>query len=129
MKINKMGIHITYYQQYKLRYCCQCNTEYRIIDMSYLNENKLLEPPINYYQGCEEFCYKCWLLGEDSVEIKKVKIHKNLKVEYPNSHKYWYNKNNYEKIDLGDIHIAFKEYMRDGFHLIVLPISRIATNK
>ena len=129
MKINKMGIHITYYQQYKLRYCCQCNTEYRIIDISYLNENKLLEPPINYYQGCEEFCYKCWVLGEDSLEIEKIKIHKNLKIEYPNSHEYWYDENNYEKIDLGDIHIAFKEYMRNGFHLIVLPISRIATNK
>ena len=127
MNINKDGIHINLYQQYKQRYCISCNNKYRIIDSIY-GSSRNLYPPVNYYQGCEEYCYGCWVCVEPP-KVEKNESYSRLKIEYPNSHSDWYNINNYEEINLGNIKLAYEEYLKDGFHLIILPINRFVTGR
>lgn len=132
MNINKSGIIIDQYMKYKLRYCEECNNEYRIVESIY-QDDTYLYPPVKYFQGCEEYCLSCWLcINPENVHNTtslKNKSNSIIQLEYPDNHEHWYDIQSYEEIDLGNLELAYKEYMREGFHLAILPISRLATER
>ena len=133
MKINKDGININNYDLYLNRYCVSCENKYKIID-SFSNKSHFYKP-YDYIKGCSEYCLHCWLLLDDkpdsnlNAENDKTDIVIKLNLTYPSNHNYWYNEDNYQEIDLGNLELAYKDYIIDDFHLVILPISRLVIHR
>ncbi|QKF81673.1 hypothetical protein [Halarcobacter ebronensis] len=127
MKINKDGINVNDYDLYITRFCSSCNNPYKIIDTD-INSSHFY-PPYDYIKGCSEYCLHCWLLPDDEPSKIAVENEQDIELIFPENHQYWYDTNDYEKIDLGDLQTAYKKYIEDGFQIAILPISRLATNR
>lgn len=127
MKINKNGININEYDLYITRFCSSCNNPYKIIDTDIKSNH--FYPPYDYIKGCSEYCLHCWLLLDDEPTKTAVENEQDIELIFPENHQYWYDTDDYEKIDLGDLQTAYKKYIEDGFQIAILPISRLATSR
>lgn len=131
MKINVNGIFFDEYSLNLERTCGEksCQKTYRIIDYYESSEDKFY-PPIDYARGCSSECLECWL---DLTQFMNKPLVNNdfldLNISIPDDHSFWYDHNDFEEIDLGNIGVAYKKYIARGSHVALLPISRLVTDK
>lgn len=133
MKINENGISIDEYSLHLERICKEplCGKKYRIHE--YIeNEEHQFYPPINYVKGCSRFCLECWLdvtqfiePQESDNEVENIELN----FSFPLDHDHWYDESKFREIDLGYLTQAYENYIDDGCHLVILPLSRITTDR
>jgi hypothetical protein len=127
LKINKDGIKINDYDLYMTRLCTSCNNQYKIIDIGL--DNNHFHPPYDYIKGCSEYCLHCWICPEYAPPTIPMEDEQDIELIFPEHHTYWYDVDFYQKIDLGNLKVAYKDYIKDGYHIAILPISRLVTNR
>ena len=128
MKINKDGMHIDDYDLYITRQCTTCDNPYKIIDTKFSSDNYFY-PPYDYIKGCTESCLHCWLLPDHLPPKISVEDEEDINIIFSDKHEYWYDENFYKDIDLGNLKITYKDYIADGCHIAIMPISRLVTNR
>lgn len=125
MIIDSQGIKIEEYDIYKSRKCKRCN---KIYDLGFISE-EYFRKPYDYSVGFKEFCLGCWLLSDDEqievVENDEGLISNEFDIIFPDDHSKWYDTANYFRIADGDLNFAYKDYIKMGCHIVILPISRL----
>ncbi|WP_419233926.1 hypothetical protein [Aliarcobacter cryaerophilus] len=124
MIIDSNGINIDYYDIYKIRECKECNCSYNIVKVS----QTYFERPWDYSSGFQNFCLDCWLVGNDDGKSTE-NIFNTIPIEFnpyfPSDHEHWYDTFDVDKIVNGDLKLAYKNYIKNDCHIVVLPISRL----
>jgi hypothetical protein len=133
VRINENGIQIDEYSKNLERRCSKssCQKKYRILDYMEGSES-MFYPPVKYAGGCSKFCLECWLDVSEYTDLdssEEQKEHSKLNLRYPTEHDHWYNENNFKEIDNGNLQLTYKDYLNDGCHLAILPLSRIHVEK
>lgn len=131
MKINSEGILIDEYSANLERVCKEpeCKKVYRIVEY-YESNNSYFYRPYNYVKGCSDFCLECWLDVSEFVEKSPTaEPSYQLDLELPQDHSHWYNENHLQRIDMGDLELAYQDYVSDGCHVVLMPLSRFVTDK
>jgi len=128
LKINKDGVYINDYDLYITRHCNSCNNTYKIIDTKFSSDNYFYTP-YDYMKGCTKSCLRCWLLPDDIPPKISVEEEVDINVIFASEHDYWYDKECYKEIDLGDLEITYKDYIEDGYQIAIIPISRLVTHR
>lgn len=80
-------------------------------------------------RGCTEHCLHCWILPDFKPAPVAKSEERSIPINIPTNHQYWYDEGCIKEIDLGNLPVTYKDYISDGFHLVILPISRVATHK
>lgn len=125
MKIDRNGVRIEEYEIFKSRRCKRCNVIY---DLSFVDDSQFCKP-YDYSRGFEKFCLSCWLLGEDNPITEKTQVFIEFQPVFPSDHSTWYDTKDYLEIVKGDLNLAYKDYIKNDCHIVVLPISRLHVDK
>lgn len=140
MNINKNGISIDDYNLNKGRSCRECGKKYKIITCLEEYEDRFFKP-WDYAYGCATTCMECWFGVSDSPNYFGLSDYfqdldeatntsaAEINLRYPTEHRTWYDNNNIEKIDLGNFRLGYKDYIADDCHIVILPLSRVVTEK
>lgn len=120
------------------RTCSKCGCLYSIGGYAESNESYFFQPE-RYIDGCESFCLACWLGvgpndegGVAEVGSKLAEPPVTLAVEVPYNelrdgrfHVLWPYDDCYEAIVRGNLLEGHSWFLHEGWHLAVLPISRV----
>lgn len=124
MKLSIDGLTLSAYETKLIRTCSGCNRAYSISEYAEVSEHYFYRP-INYKNGLE-----CWLGVSEPLDTPP-ETNESIEVEtpYPEIHQYWYDEASYKCIDQGDLGTAYKKYFQEDYHLAILPLSRLITDR
>ncbi|WP_254996832.1 hypothetical protein [Pseudomonas sp. S12(2018)] len=129
MKITVEGLTFSPYDTKLIRGCSECKKEYSIRDYFEMSEYHFYTP-VNYKNGCERKCLECWLGVSEQMEPPPEKKRSvEIEVSIPDKHEHWYDRAIYCEIDQADLSAAYSEYLHQGCHLAILPLSRLITDR
>ncbi|WP_139834959.1 hypothetical protein [Pseudomonas sp. B35(2017)] len=129
MRITVDGLTFSPYDTKLIRGCAECKKQYSIRDYFELSEHHFYTP-VNYKNGCERKCLECWLgVTEQMDPPQEKKRSVDIEVSVPDKHEHWYDRTIYCEIDQADLSAAYSEYLHQGCHLAILPLSRLITDR
>ncbi len=132
MRFEHEGLLVDDYSLSLNRHCKDCGKAYTIGDyMGGFSEHHFYRP-VDYKSGCERSCLECWLGVSEFVKPRPQNLQPvfhNLNLTFPLEHGHWYDDSHYEQIIAGQWAVTYKKYLKDGCHLVVLPLARLQTDR